>query len=231
MNNRRAFVVAALLSFALPAMADSKDDAFFTSKRDFKKQYRTIALSPIDADAVFNMPESVAAIIEQEVTNHLQKRGITVIPSSVLGGIRRTMEEQVGGVTDPESGATDMAKLRAVRTHAFRELWYRHDIDAVATIRLSVTSAQFEKDRAEWDGVKQKVEHEGRDKGYSGKIAVSSIGFAVFDHSDRIRYQYYGGLEVLQKRIDARLEPIPAERFFSDEKRIRKAAQIAVSPI
>ena len=231
MKMRIAGFILLWLALVIPALAARTDEAFFISKRDFKKQYKTIALSPVDADAVFGMPDSVAVMIEEEITKHLEKRGYTVLPSSVLADIRKTMEEQVGGVTNAETGETDMAKLQAVRTHAFRELWFRHDIDAVATIRLSVSMAQFAKDRAEWDGVKQKIEHEGRDKGYGGTIAASSIGFAVYDHTDKIKYQHYGGLEVLQMRIDARLEPIPAERYFSDEKRVRKAAQVAVSPI
>jgi hypothetical protein len=41
----------------------------------------------------------------------------------------------------------------------------------------------------------------------------------------------YGELEVLQMRDEAQLLPIPDENFFSDEKKIRKAAQLAMKPI
>ena len=180
---------------------------------------------------MFKMPDSVAAMIEAEITTHLQKRGYTVIPSSVLADIRKEMEKQVGGISDPKSGQTDLAKSQAVRSHSFRELWFRHKPDAVAVMRLSMSNANFAKGRAEWDGVKQKVESEGRDKGYGGGIAASSVSFAVYDKADRAKYVYYGGLELLQRRVDASLEPIPAEKYFADEKRIRKAAKIAVSAI
>ena len=224
-------LLAIFMLAASPVVAADKDDAFLINKRDFKKQYPVIALSPVDADAILEMPDSVATIIEEEITSHLQKRGYTVIPSSVLGDIRKEMEKQVGGTTDPETGETNLAKLQAVRSHAYRELWFRQKPDAVATIRLSVSNAQFAKGRAEWDGVKQKVQSQGRDKGYGGSIAASSVSFAVYDKADRAKYLYYGGLEVLQRRVEATLELIPAENYFGDEKKVRKAAKIAVSPI
>lgn len=216
---------------ATTSIAADDVSPFLIDKRDFKKQYKTIALSPVEAVASLKMPDAVAGMIEEEVTRHLQKRGYTVLPSSVLGGIRAAMEAQVGGVHDPATGEVDSAKLKAVRSHAFRELWFQHAFDAVATIKIDVLKTRFEKDRAEWDGAKQKIEHEGRDRGYAGDIVVTSVSIAVFDSTDKLKYQNYGGLEVLQTREDALLVPIPAENFFSDEKRIRKAAQIALNPI
>ena len=225
-------ILFALLIAALAAPALAADDSpFLIDKRDFRKQFRTIALAPVDADASLEMPDSVAKMIEEEVTRHLEKRGYTVLPTSVLAGIRETMEEQVGGLTDPDSGSIDTAKQQAVRAHAFRELWFRNDIDAIATIQVSMSRAQFAKDRAEWDGVKQRVEKKGRDRGYSGTIVASSVSFAVYDETDKLMYVNYGGLEVLQMRDEAQLLPIPVSSYFSDEKKIRKAAQVAMDPI
>ena len=216
---------------ATTSIAADDVSPFLIDKREFKKQYKTIALSPVDAVASLKMPDSVARMIEEEVTRHLQKRGYTVLPSSVLGGIRASMGAQVGGIEDAATGEIDAEKLKAVRSHAIRELWFQHEFDAVATIEIQVLNTHFEKDRAEWDGVRQKIENKGRDRGYSGNIVVTSVSLAVFDSTNKIRYQNYGGLEVLQTRLDAQLVPIPAENFFSDEKRIRKAAQVALDPI
>ncbi|MDX1406206.1 MAG: hypothetical protein R3192_16830 [Woeseiaceae bacterium] len=230
MNKALTALFACLLLVGVSASA-ADDDPFLIDKRQFKKQFKTIALAPVDADGALQMPDSVAQVIEQEVTRHLQKRGYTVIPTSVLAEIRKTMEQQVGGFTDPETGQVDMAKMQAVRTHAFRELWFQHNFDALATIRVAVTRAPFENDRAEWDGVRQKVQAEGRNRGYSGNIAASSVSFAVYDHTEKLMYVNYGGLEVLQHREEAQLLPIPAENYFADEKLVRKATQIAMKPI
>lgn len=230
MRKTLAALLALFVVVSLPAIA-ADDSPFLIDKRDFKKQFKTIALVPVDADGLFNMPDSVAAMLEEEVTTHLEKRGYRVIPSSVLAGIRKSMEAQVGGVKDPESGQFDAAKLQAVRTHSFRELWFRHEFDALATIRVSTSRAQFENDRAEWDGVKQKVASNGRNRGYSGTIVASSVSVAVYDQTEKLMYVNYGGLEVLQMRDEAQLLAIPAENYFADEKKIRNAAQIAMKPI
>ena len=229
---RRTAAVATGLALLLagPATALDKKDAFLVDKRDFKDQYRVIALTPVDADPFLEMPERVAAMIEEEVTARLQKRGYTVIPSSVLAGIRRTMEEQVGGFKDPDTGSDDLAKMQAVRSHAFRELWFRHRFDALANLRVVITKVPMESDRVEWDGVKQRIEHEGRGKKYSATIAVSSVALAIYDSAEKPLYLFYGGLEPLMYRSDETLEVLSADKFFLDEEKIREAAEIAVDP-
>jgi len=177
------------------------------------------------------MPDSVGAILEQEITAHLQKRGYTVIPSSVLAGIRQQMEAQVGGIQDPETGQVDYAKKQAVREHAFRELWFRETFDAMATIRVSMTQVPMESDQVEWDGAKQKIEHEGRSKKYSANATVSSVSFAVYDSRDNPLYLNFGGLESLVQRANGQIVALEVEKLFHDEERIREAAEIAVDPI
>ena len=148
------FAVGLSLLIAGTVTAAVSKDAFLVDKREFKKQFRTIALTPVDADAYLKMPAMAATILEEEVTARLQKRGYRVIPSSVLKGIRKTMEEQVGGFKDSETGQVDNAKVQAVRTHAFRELWFQHQFDALANIRVSISRVPMESDRIEWDGAK-----------------------------------------------------------------------------
>jgi hypothetical protein len=89
----------------------------------------------------------------------------------------------------------------------------------------------MENDSAKWDGAKQDIERDGRRKNYTGQIFVSSVSFAVYDQTNNLKYLNYGGLEVLMRRSGEQLVAIPAEQYFKDEKRIRKAAQIAMSPI
>ena len=219
------------LALAPIAMAADKDSPYLIDKKQFKKQYKVIALAPIDADPVFEMPDSVAAMIEGEITARLQKRGYTVIPSTVLASIRKEMEGQVGGITDAETGREDIAKKQAVRVHAFRELWFREQLDAIATIRLYVTRADVENDSARWDGAKQKIESSGKKFKYTARVSASSVAFAVFDDTDKLLFVDDGGLEMLMRREGDGFTPLPAERFFNDEKRIRKAAQLSVAKI
>ena len=96
MKRTLTLLLGCLLFVGVTASAQD-DDPYLIDKRQFKKQFKTIALAPVDADAVLQMPDAVGQMIEQEVTKHLQKRGYTVIPTSVLADIRKMMEQQVGG--------------------------------------------------------------------------------------------------------------------------------------
>ncbi len=231
MQRSLTILLSAVLLIAGTASAAKKDDAYLVNKRNFKKTYNVIALAPVDADPYLEMSPAVAAMLEEEVTARLQKRGYTVIPSTVLAGIRKTMEAQVGGITDADTGQVNRAKEQAVRDHAFRELWFQHEFDAVASIRISITQVSMESDRVEWDGAKQKLVYEGRSKKYSAKVMVSSVSVGMYDSANKPIYLYYGGLEPLMYRDSEQLSPLPVEKFFQNEKVIRKAAQIAINPI
>jgi len=231
MRGTIALVTSLALLVAGAASAASKDEAWKVKKRDFKKTYKVIALAPVDADPYLEMSDAVAAMLEQEVTARLQKRGYTVLPSSVLAGIREEMAQQVGGIKDKETGREDAAKQAAVRDHAFRELWFRHQFDAVATIRVTIFRVPVESDRAEWDGTKARLVTEGRGKKYAAKISASTVSVGIYDSKSKPLYLYYGGLEPLMWRQGEQLVPLTTDKLFLDEKRIRKAAQIAVGPI
>ena len=229
--HRGTFILLALgLLAGDVAYAQSKKDAFLVDRRSFKKTYPVIALAPVDADPYLQMPPHVAAIIEEEITARLQKEKFTVIPSSVLGNIRSIMEERVGGTTDAESGALILPRARAVREHAFRELWFREQFDALAIVRVAVTTVPMESDRVEWDGAKRRLETEGRRKKYSANVAVTSVTLALYDESNTPIYTWHGGLEPIMYRQEEQLQPLPVEKLFQNEDWIREAAESTVDP-
>lgn len=231
MNGRPWLAALCCVLVAVPVSAADDDDAFKVDKRSFKKTYSTIALVPVEADPYLQMPEGVAAILEQEITARLTKAKFKVIPSSVLGGIRADMETRVGGVRDPETGRVDAAKAQAVRDHAFRELWFREKFDALATIRVSVIRVDVENDRVEWDGVRRSLEREGRGVKYTATVPVSSVSLALYDSANKPIYTWYGGLEPLMYRDGEQLQPLAPDKLFQDEKLIREAAEVAADPL
>ena len=125
-----AAIAAACVLLALPAAA-ADDSPFRMDKKVFKQQVKMVALSPIDAAPVVQMPDYAEAIIQDEITKRLEKRGYEVIPASVLRNLRATMEQQVGGVQNASTGQIDMARTQAVREHSYRELMFRYPVDAV----------------------------------------------------------------------------------------------------
>ena len=226
-----ALVSALALLITPAALAADKYDPWFIEKRDLKKSYKRIALAPIEAPPNLEMPDAIKRSIEAQVQAHLEKRGYTVLPASELMGIREQMTEQVGGLRDPDSGEIDMQRVHAVRDHSLRELWFKNDFDALAVIRIDVIQAPIENDKAEWDGTSQKVKKKGGGLKYTASIAASSIAVSIYDVTQQPLFVNYGGLEVLMMRVKEQFEPLDASEYFQDEKRIKKAVQIAVKPI
>ena len=224
-----AGITAICVLLAFPAAA-ADDSPFRMDKKVFKQQVKMVALSPIDAAPVVQMPDSAEAIIQEEITKRLEKRGYEVIPASVLRNIRATMEQQVGGVQNASTGQIDMARTRAVREHSYRELMFRYPVDAIVAIRIQVVKAEYENDRARWDGTRQRVQNKGSGK-FKGTIAASSVSISIFDRREKLLFTNRGGLEVLLERNRQQLIPLPPETYFKDEKRIREAAKEAVKPL
>lgn len=222
--------IAALVFLVVPAAAADDDSPFLIDKKIFKKQVKSVALTPVDAPEAVKMPDFAEAIIQEEIAKRLRKRGYEVIPASVLGDIRETMRQQVGGYQDAKTGRVVTARMQAVREHGHRELLFRHQVDAIAVIRIRVVKADYQNDNAKWDGTRQRVTHKGGGR-FKGTISASSVSISIFDRKDKLLFTNRGGLEVLLKRDRQQLVPLPPEAYFKDEKRIRKAAQRAVSPL
>jgi hypothetical protein len=222
-------LAAALIATGATAAED--DPPFKIDKREFEKNIKSIALAPTESDPYLPLSEAVKAMLEQEVRARLEKRGYQVLPSTVLAGIRAEMTAQVGGAQGPESGQPDGAALSAVREHAFRELWFRHPIDAIAIPRVRVFSMPMESDRVEWHGAEQSLEHTGKKVEYAANVSVSSVVVAIFDSKDAPLYVGYGGLEPLMRREGEQLQPLPVEQLLRDEEKIRKATQMAVKAL
>lgn len=223
-------MLVALTAHSPNTFGAEKYDPYFMDKRTLKKEYKRIALAPIESPSSLAMPESAKQIIEAQITKRLKKRGYTVIPSTVLKDIRKTMIDQVGGLTNAKTGEADVAKVDAVRDHSLRELWLTQDFDALAHARVQIIDAPIENDKAEWDGTSQKVKKKGR-LSYTANIAASSVSFSIYDVREQPLYVNYGGLEVLVERIEQEFHPLDASEYFQDEKRILKAVDIALKPI
>ncbi len=231
MRTLTAVLSALTLLLAPVALAADKYDPWLIDKRELKKSYKRIALAPVEAPPNLEMPDSAKRAIEAQVQAHLEKRGYTVVPASVLKGIRERMTEQVGGLRDSATDEIDMQRVNAVRDHSLRELWFRNDFDAIAVIRVDVIQAPIENDKAEWDGTSQKVKKKGGGLKYTASVAASSIAISIYDAAERPLFVNYGGLEVLVMRNKKEFLPLDASEYFQDEKRIKKAVQTAVKPI
>ncbi len=222
--------LAGLSLLAAGAVNAQEEEPFKVDRRSFDDVYPVIALAPIDATPYLQMSDEVAAIIEEELIDRLERQKYTVIPSARLAAIRAKMTEQVGGLIDPATGETDPAREQAVRDHAFRELWFTEDFDALAIAQVSILQVPIENDRAEWDGVEQRIEREGRSRNYTANVSVTSLTLGIYDAANKPVYVWYGGLEPLMYRDREQLVPLDPSQLFQDEDKIREAVEIATDP-
>lgn len=237
MNKRSLTILITTCVLLLSPFAEAaKVDAYKIKKKDFKKQVETIALAPPEALQQLSLPPATGRLIEQEISRVLSRKGYTVLPSSVFQKIRDTMKQQVGGYKLPD-GSDDLEKMRAVREHSHRELLFQHPVDAVLGIHVRLVAAPFEKDKASWDGITQKVQKSdnslydlmGGGK-YSGNIGAASLRLSFWDRDENLLYSHAGGIELVMMRNGKLLEPLPTAGLLKDEKRIKSSVKIALKP-
>ncbi len=212
----------------------AQESPFFIEKKQFKKQVKTVAVAPIQISLAFEASEALERRLEDEVIRLLEKKRFTVIPVSEYRSIRDAMSEQVGGLFN----AADQllaARVTTVWDHSFREMLFRHDMDAIANISVNMVSAQFANDRAEWHGVKARVKKSGDkflgNNKYGGNILAASFRLAMVNRRNDLLYLNYGGIEILQERVGSSLKALPTEGMLKNEKTLMKAISLAVKPL
>lgn len=224
-----SFLLAALLS--LSAQAQSLKDAFIDiTENNLKKQYKYLAITPLEAPEALRLPDAVKTTIETEITAALEKEGFKILPVSAMQDIRNHMSSLVGT-------ADATGKQAAVLDHSYRELLLRNEIDAVVGLRIELVGAPFTNDKAEWHGTSQSIKNSGdglvkfiTGQKYTGSIAASSLKVTIWDRKETLLYSWAGGIEVLMQREGQSLKYMPEDQFWQDERRIKNAIKAALQP-
>lgn len=229
-------VISSLISGA--AITNAADSPFLMDKRTFKKTIKTLAITPSDATSALNMPDATGRMFEAEVARRLDRMGFNLVQVDNYRKIRTRMKQQVNGYTIPGSEELDAEKIAAVREHSFREMLHRHDMDALVLIQILQVGAPFEKNKAKWDGVDQKIDRKmggigelwGKEQ-YSGTTRASSLQISIIDRSDQLLFRDQGGIEVVMHLDGDMLAALPTKQLFQDEKRLKKSIQLALKAL
>lgn len=205
------------------------ESAFLIDEMAFDNQITSIAVAPLNVVSIFELTDATIEMLETETMRLLAKKKLEALPIDVYRGIRDVMSDRVGGIRNTE-GVYDAVRVATVWDHSKREVLLRHAVNAILTVSVTMVNAPFENDRAEWDGVKQSIDSQGRGN-FSGTIRAASIHASIVDRQDNLLFAHSGGIEVLQDRVDAQLIPRPKEEMLKDDKRLLKALQIALDPL
>ncbi len=229
------------LLFVVPLLAPGfsfadDESPFVIPKKDYRKQVKHVSLTPLTVAPGLTLSDEFRTLIEAEAANRLSKTRVELVPIEPYAEIRRRFIQAVGGITN-EEGVILTGKQRLVWDHAKREMRHRYPVDSFAEISVRAVRANFSDDRAEWDGVKQKVQSSGDGfslfggKNYQGTIGALSFQLAVFSRNNELLFVNRGGIEVLQAREGSKLVVLPETALLQDPKKLKKAVQIAFKPL
>lgn len=227
----RTFIVAVAL-LATPVYAQSTKDAFIDIKKSaFKKQFSHLAVMPVVVAPALGMPDEIEQLIIGEVLKKLKKARFTILPPPEF----KSIQDQFSGLY-PE--ATVDKNIAVITDHTVRELYFRHPVNGLVSVQVIPVAAPFANDKAEWGGTTQKIKHKGDGlfgailgKNYGGTVGASAIRIVISDRQGKPVYNWSGGIEVLMQRNGEKLEVLPKESLWQNQKRVLKAVKYALKPI
>lgn len=227
----KTLLLCGLLATSSAAAQNLKDAYVGMKKKDFKKQFTHLAIAPLVAAPAVGLPDEMREMITQEVIKKFTKaKKKLILPDEVWQYRTQFVSLYPEGVNDKNRSA--------IEDHAYRELLFRHPIDGLVSIQVLPVAAPFNKDKAEWGGTSQTIKHSGdgflgalTGKGYAGHIAASSIRVLVSDRQGAIVYRWEGGIEVMMQRKGKKLEALPMDQLWQNERRVSKAVRYALKPI
>lgn len=227
-----SLLLLALACVCTPTYAQSTKDAYLDiKKREFKKQFKYLAVSPLIAPESIAMPDELKNVVSNEVLKKLNKSKIKVLePEQVLAIHQQFVELYPNGLDD--------SNRALIEEHTQRELFYQYPVDGLVSVQVMPVAAPFLKDKAEWGGTSQKIKHRGdgffgalTGKGYGGTIAATAVRIVISDRTGKPVYRWEGGIEVMMQRNGKKLEALPVTDLWQKPKRVTKAVKYALKPI
>lgn len=232
---KKSLLTVCLLATTLAVtstQAQKLSDAFIDSKeRAFRKEFKHLAMMPVTAAPAAAVPEAIQKVISDEVLEILADENFQILEPQAA----KTIQDELAKLY-PASPSDD--SKTAIAEHAVREVFFQHPVDALVFVNVLAVAAPFREDKAEWGGTSQKIEHKGdgffgsiMGKDYGGHIAASAVRIGIIDRTGKTVYLWSGGVEVMMQRNGEKLEPLPVESLWQNEKRVIKAVKYALKPL
>ena len=228
-------MIVGLITFSTACAVVTPYDPFIKSRSEIFDRVDVVSMTPIELQD-FDRKDEVAARYEALITERLETAGFTVIPSSEFSSIRDPMIEQLGGVFDPITGQEDKEKLKTVQSHITNELITKFDIDAYISPRIEVTTANWNSNKATWDGVED--ETTGKEGFWAdffgpqatGTIPALSLILPLTGTSGVTYYVGRGGIQLFA-HYDGGFVDIPESMWFVEPERDVNAVNVALAPL
>jgi hypothetical protein len=204
----------------------------------FFDKTRTIALAPVQTPEKLENPDPVRARFDSLIVGALKRAGYEVIPSTQSTPLWARLTDSAGGMFDPTTGHQDTVKARALHDEFLRELRTRFNADAVLYPAIVIVGANFDEQKATWDGTSQTIEGAGSfilralaGVSRSGTTEALSLAVDIEDVGGAELFVNRGGIEVWSKPSRSGFHEVPRAELFVDQVRNQKSIQIALGPV
>ena len=209
---------------------------FIKSRSEILNTVDVVSMTPVEL-MDFDRKDEVAARYEALITERLEAAGFKVIPSGAFSSIWDPMIEQLGGLFDPITGQADEEKLKAVQSRITNELITKFDIDGYVRPRVEVTTANWNSNKATWDGATD--ETTGKEGFWAdffgpqatGSIPALSLILPLTDTSGETYYVGRGGIQLVAHVVGLSFTEVPESMWFVEPERDVNAVNVALAPL
>jgi hypothetical protein len=240
-----------LLSLALALIAPASFAAnatFAVPRTELITTIKTIGVLPVEMDEAVPNPDEVAAKLEEDIAERLQRGGFTVVRASEMRAIRARGLTTLGGIYDPMTGLANREKAEALQEFTLQEYRTQHPVDALMRLGIVRRRAQFEAGWSEWDGVRERVTSKSGvadvmaqgmmiSAHLAGTVPALSLAVSLVDAKGESVYDGVGGLLVLGyptvmgSLVDYDLSAAGPKAGLGDRDVTARALTIAVDPL
>ncbi len=213
-----------------------KVDPFLTSKDDFRRTVRILAVAPVLIPE--GLPDATPVIDEFStlIDGQLSRYGYSVVRPQQYEKTWKAVAGGSGDFLDPVTGERDEAAMSRAMSRTLDELDADFEIGGVLFPSIVVVEAVFGAGTAAWDGAKQRIETGGPMARFlagsqSGVIGALSLKVSIRSVDGEALFAHSGGIEVLSKTVGKGFVPVPRQELFADKNRNHGAVEIALKPL
>lgn len=238
MTSIRYFTGLAVLAALAGCAGAPKYNPFVVPADTWRSGVRVVALTPIGVGLRDFDENRVRTVFDAPLQAALRSYGFEIIDPVKVGAFLDHLTDSAGGVYDPISGQPDTSKLAALRQIALEHLRNTYHVDALLYPNVIVVPAQWNDNKAKWDGADQSIQSTGSlilqylgGISARGTLPALSLDIQMEDMSGRTLFSNRGGIHVLSRRSGRGFEDISPFEAIADTMRNSQAIQIALGPL
>jgi hypothetical protein len=234
-------LACAVLSALALAAAVRAEPVQTLSREQFFQTVHTVALEPCRFPEEFGFDDtlsaasdSVARLIEQNLTAQFARAGIRVIPATAYARQFAAGVDSAGGLYDPFTGEVDADLAMALVGRAHAAVAATDTVDAWVLPRVLLVSAKNAKGTAQWSGRSEvfDLERERIVPAYKSGIAPAlTLLVTVESAGGQALYRNEGGLQLIAHIRGKQIVPLPSSAWLREPRSVGWAVELAVWPL